>query len=214
MGHRGVAAHRVALIVAALVILAASGCTDRTTGDAAHGDVDQAIEQALELAREGDSDPAQIEALEEALVQGEVTYDQVLRAEDAMISCWEQAGLSVTNGGVELVRGLDHRILSYTSDGQLTAEQASDIATSCQVDHVLYLSGAYYQQASSTEALYARIEEQRLGIAACLADQGVDDAESMSTGELVEANASQLYDSLESNRTPVDCLEENGTDWL
>lgn len=169
--------------MALLAAIVLSACSQQAHGDSTGvQQFDETIDQAIEEARDGGANEAQLELLERAKEQGAVTYEDARVAATAALECMAQRGIEGTFSDSTLPNGVT--IPSYTVVADRPdAEQVMD---ECSYQNDFWVNKLYQLQPLSIEANNAFIDAQRPVIVACLAEAGFVVADDATLDELLE----------------------------
>lgn len=135
------------------------------------GDFDLRVTQALEEARNQGASDDQLASLEQASVDGGVSFEDAKTAAVATVSCMASQGLEATYQEDTIPNGVT--IPGYTiqepEDSGLLA-----VIDQCEYSEFYWVNMLYQMQPSSIEANLAYIEKQEPVVRQCLEDAGYD----------------------------------------
>lgn len=130
---------------------------------------DTEIDGVIESAREGGAGDRQLELLNEAKRQGEVTFQLARDATESTLECFQQSGLEAsymetTDAGIPY----PEYMVKAQGDNQTA------LRDQCETQHYFWVSMLYQTQTANREQTIAYIERQYDALATCIHDAGHD----------------------------------------
>lgn len=169
---------------------------------------------ALKDAHDANADPAQIQQLEEARGEGEVSFGMLVEAYGNEIACVEDAGIPVVSPRTYEARGVEWYTYGTRVPVTMTDAVQGAITWDCAEKHRAFIEYVYSNQPSTTEAFDTALAAALPDIRSCLVREGVADAAVMDQNEAFTASM-HLYDeqAAAGNASPKDCVADAGVNW-
>lgn len=171
--------------------------------------LDDLVAAALADARASGADASEIEALNDARDSGMVTAESYKAAQRRTLDCIAESGAMVTDV-VETEQStlpvLDATVRAGPgmSDDDLLATMDR-----CEARFSAALKGVYFQQPSSLEEWFARVEAHRAEVIACLRERGATIADDAPMDELFRVTEEVNLSTADEGH-PINCMVEVG----
>ncbi|MDE0573912.1 hypothetical protein ON058_10865 [Demequina sp. B12] len=155
---------------AAFIVLGATACSPAASDAAADPDFAAYIDELLEEAHNEGASAQQIDILEQAKADGELTYEMALEANRNVVACL--ADVEIEAHVVEETTNYGLTIPGYAA--QLGDGSSEESVTVCDQSEVYWTGQAYQLQPSSEALQSAYIAKQRPLVEACLTREGAE----------------------------------------
>lgn len=188
IGTHGYQIGKLGRLVAAFgATLLSTGCSQAAAPD---GQTSSIFTEVLAEARAGGANEAQINILEQAEVDGQLSLEDARRAARSAVDCMTEAGLEATYQEEASYSGTP--LPGYLV---VTGDDTSSIE-SCDVSHSLWVGKLHQLQPSSIQANEAYADQQESSLRACLEAEGLEVDENASGSQLANLASSIAQDCL------------------
>lgn len=165
---------------------------------------DQQAAEVLEHAEQGGASAAQLEIIEQAIAEGEMSLEGARAAAHAVVDCIGQAGTPATY--VERTTGAGLVIPVGAALANTVEEQA--IVDACMTQENFWVDYLYQTQPSSVALQEAFVAQQVPLVRACLEDYGTEVPDELSNREVLLL----AVDVARQMEWTADCLRPFGID--
>ncbi len=198
------------LAIACLAAVLVAGCSSEPSpADSPPASFDGLIEAALDDARTSGADQSQIEALEVARAEGGVTAENYKAAQRRTLECMSESGATVT----DIIETEQATLPVLDASVQAGAGMADDelltLMDHCEVLYSAALKGVYFQQPSSLDEWFGRVEAHRSELLACLREHGATIPDDAPMDELFRVTEEVNLRTADEGR-PINCMLEVG----
>lgn len=208
--RRGAGARARLSAALACVVLAAgaTACTFNESDDAPT-EFEQALDDIVTRASEGEATTEQLAILEEAQDTGEIPFEAYRDAVDRGLDCLRATGAEVADHGTTERYGVPMR--SYSVDEETELAQPAlvvpgVIVHTCMAEHSAWVELIYQGQPATIERQQAHWEQHREPVLACLREHGVEVDSDAPVDELRRTTTRAYTDG----ETEVSCAAEAG----
>jgi hypothetical protein len=165
------------ILLAATILVAASGCGVASPVEESPEPIPMAFEDALNQAIDYGASDRQIEVLEVAVETGVLTYDQISALMPDLYTCFDDLGIPyVEYPPYEKYPQSGFLVPNYLvgDDGSRTASEWQAAVTGCQMTTVEYAYRLYQTQPLAVEARDLGLTQELPEVLACLSENGID----------------------------------------
>lgn len=175
---------------------------------------EQVIDKAVSDAHAHDASQEQLDELDSAKSNGELTAQQARTAEVALRECLASAGATVDEITEQWSLGQVLYRFTYTPPTGVTDEDFQPVYNDCHTKNALYIEEVYANQPAAREALGQALTDHEAELKHCLTDMGGHNVDDMTINELWSALKDQSFGGTEYGYSQErDCVIDAGINW-
>ncbi|WP_062071874.1 hypothetical protein [Demequina sediminicola] len=193
---------RTVAVVALAAVTAA--CTPTASEDPADPEFAVYMDELIEEASSEGASSGQIDVLEQAKTDGELSYEAAVEANRNLVSCLSEAGVEAHVTEETTNWGLTIPGYAASLDGPSDAES---LVESCETAEAYWVGQVYQLQPASEEMQAAYIAKQRPIVEECLAREGAEVDPNLGDYELLLFASEYMLE-----HDSADCIVEAGID--